>query len=763
MCAPHRIPPRVLTPRTLIDQLYALQPNADKNACVEKGVNTCPSGEYRINYFDACQPLKCDPPWTYGKNVLSSAVLSAGLTFENVQKLEYGCAACPPNTIGSYTETLNFACSPCKPSQAHFCVGGTTKATVNLSFALDAWPTDNFSSSGICPILTAPMLLTPPPPKTLFDLAVSTALTGLKEIDIVILVGCSLAGLIMCVYLIRGILMYCGRKYKISSATKASKALSEAFTHIDYTGASEYTRDGLRPIPYSAFGGFTFGLAIAMWLTFSIANILTYSLYNEVKTPAIKLMDSNINNASKEFKSSDRETAQPSLFVRVTAAGDPGRCSGPIGFNSQGGLYWMMNSIKTCANSTVDDGSIVQFQLDCRNCLVPATSSLNFSLDYSCQSLLIEVGAIDANKVQTAVRMSTADTIARLNPNNVSMNALTSASFTVVPVLSLVNSSFDEKRKLRGYALIAGATERRDRILKPFLSTTGVAIAPEAKFISVGITFELSTLVMVTSETKSKDFFDLFSRILNLNNIFSSASFIFGAIFIIIQIAGEAYEKLAACAGMRGRRAQQALYHSIRKMVQPSSHKLTQPSVADGLKWSRKSDGTDTWYVCDATGESSWELPPGAVLADDDGSTVMISTENPLRAASVEDAPEETASTRNSAAAAESEDIADTASVALPPPDEPPVDNFTGENPLHASSPASTSTTARMSRKARLMNAMSTGSLAESPSSAAVEPAHSSASPADADAALKKSHGIGAVRSNPLVDLALSKVRQIHK
>ena len=688
--------------------------------------------------------------------------LSAGLTFEDVQSLEYGCAACPPNTIGSYNATPNIACSPCKSSQAHFCVGGTTKATVNLSFALDAWPM--FTSAGICPILTVPIEPTSPPPKTLFERTVGTALMGQKEIDIMILVGCSLAGLIVCVYVIRGILMYCGRRYKITSATKASKALSEAFTHIDYTGTSEYTKDGLRPVPSSAFGGFTFGLAIAMWLTFSITQILTFSLYNVVKTPAIKLLDSNISTASKDYVSSDGETAQPSLFVRVTAAGDPGNCSGPIGTFSQGGLNWTMNSITICANSTVDYGSIVQFQLDCRNCLVPATSSLNFSLDYSCQSLLIEVGAIDANKVQTAVRMSTADTIARrLDPKSFDMSALSSASFTVVPVLSLINSSFDETRKMRGYALTAGATERRGRILKPFNSTTGVAIAPEAKFISVGILFELSTLVMVTSETKSKTYFDLFSQILGLSTIFTNTSFIFGALFIIIQIAGEAYEKLAACAGMRGRRAQQALYHSIRKMVQPSSHKLTQPSVADGLKWSQKSDGTDTWYVCDATGESSWELPPGAVLADDDGSTVMISTENPLRAASVEDAPEETASTRNSAAAAESEDIADTASVALPPPDEPPVDNFTGENPLHASSPASTSTTARMSRKARLMNAMSTGSLAESPSSAAVEPAHSSASPADADAVRKKSHGIGAVRSNPLVDLALSKVRQIHK
>ena len=38
------------------------------------------------------------------------------------------------------------------------------------------------------------------------------------------------------------------------------------------------------------------------------------------------------------------------------------------------------------------------------------------------------------------------------------------------------------------------------------------------------------------------------------------------------------------------------------------------PSASEGV-WERFSDAGDTWFVHSRTGESVWELPPGAALA----------------------------------------------------------------------------------------------------------------------------------------------------
>lgn len=764
------------TPLSLLSSsLLVSKPNVKKTSCIDKEVCTLP-GFYKVNFKDTCQPVACNFPWVAGSNVLKDLL--------EVNVTQSVCVGCPINKVGYYDENLanNASCKPCTTSKTQFCTGATIKPTINLPLALvERAPAFTSTLPNTCNVLPGQIKIEPPAKKTLFARTVGAALVDKKEIDIMILLGFSLAGLVMFVYAVNMVLAYYGR-HQITSATRASKALSEAFTHLDYTGSSEYTKDGLHPVPPSAFGGFAFTLAMTAWLTLTISQILTYSLYNELKVPAFTLVDTRILSESLEYvpnlPSGRDNKPLPGLFVLVTAAGDPGQCWGPVGLTSQG-LEWTRSGVRsTCIESSESEGEIVQFRLDCRNCIIPPQSSLNFTLNYSCQSLLVEVGAYDANGQLTAVKIPPEETMPRFDPaTGLVESPLASASMTVVPVLTLVNSSVDGMiSKSRGYALLAGSTARRDRALtevKLKQVPPAAWISPDAQFVSVGIAFELSTQAMITTVSKKQTLFDLISQLSGLSGIFTNATFIIGAIFVMIHIAGELYEKFAACVGLRGRRAQLAVIQSLRKLVQPSSssssssshkltssHRLTQPSDAAGLKWSRKTDESgDTWYVCDATGESAWELPPGAVLAGEEGAAVMISTENPLHAASssrsapVEEVAVEAdagAATRRAAAAERAESPAAAASAASSVP--PANGDFTGESPLHESS-ASKSASARVSRRARLASVMSSTEPA-APATSAVSP------PAAKDAADAPSKKSGA---NPFLDLALSKVRQIHK
>ena len=184
------------------------------------------------------------------------------------------------------------------------------------------------------------------------------------------------------------------------------------------------------------------------------------------------------------------------IVVRVHASGEPGACALPLAgalstSGTTGGSWSLSSSTPACGLHGVSS-----FSLTCGpSCFFSSSSKLSFALHYSCQSLLLQVAAVDAQGKSTLLNLPAALT------QGAPESFLTAIEWGVGPLYSIVNDTVGDA-SVRGYqAVDLGSSVSTTRLVNAS-GGGGVLIAPLASAISVKFAFTLETFVSVTTLTQ---------------------------------------------------------------------------------------------------------------------------------------------------------------------------------------------------------------------------------------------------------------------
>ena len=193
--------------------------------------------------------------------------------------------------------------------------------------------------------------------------------------------------------------------------------------------------------------------------------------------------------------------------VRVTAAGNAGACASPLSWSAVDS-GWSLNSVSTCGTSGAS-----QHVFSCAACTLSPNSALAIVLDYSCQSLLVEVGALDAAGTVTAYSIPAAQTTAAANGA-----LIESVAFTIPTLLSVFQSKVNDDLSARGFTLLAPVFSVEQAL--PTTTVGGTVIVPSAATVKINVALPVSPFVALTLESEKVSMTMLLSSIVGLAGIF---------------------------------------------------------------------------------------------------------------------------------------------------------------------------------------------------------------------------------------------------
>ena len=219
--------------------------------------------------------------------------------------------------------------------------------------------------------------------------------------------------------------------------------------------------------------------------------------------------------------------APPSgVFLRFTASGEPGQCL-PSALTTVGLSAGAWALLPSPACSGAGAGTLSQFTLACPACMFTPTSALSFSLPFSCQSLLAEAGAVDADGRLAVLSLPPGATSA---PG--SGGALHSGvTWALAPLLSQLNNTVSPEQSRKGWKLLSqGSTSAPPQQLLPSNGANGsLTVLPLSSSVAVRITLQLQPYVAATTLTELTTVLQLISSIAGFQGtIFTIAGLLFG-------------------------------------------------------------------------------------------------------------------------------------------------------------------------------------------------------------------------------------------
>ena len=203
------------------------------------------------------------------------------------------------------------------------------------------------------------------------------------------------------------------------------------------------------------------------------------------------------------------------LQIRITSSGDItsgniALCASPLGYTSVGldvnGGNWSL-STSECAISGVN-----QIVFACPACLLTPATVLTVFMHYSCQSLLIEAGALDANKTVSALVLPVAETVGN------SDRSLSTITWSLTPLTSVLVSSVPDVSSARGYALVE--TTHVNTTTKLVLVDDGVGVSPNAASVVLTFALPLSNFYTRADLTEKQSITALLTSIVGLAGVF---------------------------------------------------------------------------------------------------------------------------------------------------------------------------------------------------------------------------------------------------
>ena len=549
-------------------------PDSTASSCLV-GTYTCPSGYVPApsitvpTSFASCVPLSCLPP----------LLITNGAT---------ACAGCGVNTSGEFPN-----CTACADSA--LCPGVTSAPL--LSFASAAGISAKFTSA--CPTLTGATRLTPvlPDKSTPLSAIGYPGFTGYLTTDNTIIIGIFVSLFVLLLL-------------AVSQIVPALAAIADPYLKRADLFAKMYTGASPRAPLHSKtrrIGGACTLLGGIAFVTLALVNILQRAADNISIQKSIVVFDDAAASASKRLPVFSSEPWGTGVQVRITASGDGTECARPLWSPLNAG--WTLKTTTGCGGSGAS-----QLVFSCADCITAdATMVLDVTLHYSCQSLLIEAGAIDALGVVTSFAIPAEKTAAA------SGTFVSSVVWTLPTLLSVVNSTVSQYTTARGYTIISGPNAVATNVLSVASDGNSLEIVPNTAAVSIKIAFPLNTFYSATLLSEKQPLAALLSSLVGLAGIFS----LFGSLLAVTDFSAACLRKNAIFAkfvpGKRSHAFARSPSRSEREApeVQWHANPLAAASPAaraEDVVWHERKDENAKWYES-STGQISWALPDGATLA----------------------------------------------------------------------------------------------------------------------------------------------------
>ena len=318
--------------------------------------------------------------------------------------------------------------------------------------------------------------------------------------------------------------------------------------------------------------------------------------------------------ASAAAAAAARLPAPPSgVFLRVTASGEPGQCQ-PSALTTTGltAGAWALLPSPTC--TALGGAPVSQFTLACPQCMFSPASALAFTLPYSCQSLLLEAGAVDADGSLVVLSLPPGDTAAPLGGSPGAL--LAGVTWALAPLLAQLNNTMDmdPAASRKGWQLLSQGSTPAPPLQLPASNGAAAAgnltVLPLSAAVAVRVTLELQPYVATTTLTELTTVLQLLSSIVGFQGtIFSVVSILFGLLVSSRARSGGGPGALALQAHPGGGEGGGAAATARNPLeVAPPG-----PAPAPAT-WTRRAEGRDVWFEC-SDGTLAWDLPQGARLA----------------------------------------------------------------------------------------------------------------------------------------------------
>lgn len=615
------------------------------SACTQcpPGKNTLSTGSYSptacVTGIAFVCPVGFQPSSISTPTSLSDCVaLTCPLPLTPANETSAGCSGCGYGTFGSPSSS----CTPCGPSGV--CPGLTSNPLFNF---IASFPT---APPAGCPYLTPPASTAPAPPST--ALAPST---------LTYIVGGTLLGIIFCATLGT-------TAYNRLSGVKLPESIKPYVRMVDLMSSSKPIRVGddkiLAERESSTLGAsmtlFAFG-ALGV-----VAAVLTTQREqsNTLTQQSLGVLRDSVVGATSGWAWAQAGNAgaatvvglPPSatgVYLRFSVSGEPGTCI-PGGFSTTGLSVggWVLLPSQTCTTST--NAPVSQFTYSCSKCMFTPLSSLTFTLPYSCQSLLAEALAVDADGSLNALSLPPNNTVATAAAGGALLSSIT---WTLSPLFSQLNNTLDPTLSRKGWQLLSqGSVQGPPRQLPNSITPGQLTLLPLSSGVTVTVNLALQPYFSSTTLSQLTSVVQLISSIVGFQGIvFTFVSLVFGVLSTSRKHSKAKSERVLLASslgstssttgdkidpsktgkgwglpwGFGGSKRSSKLVASKDTATSgiDAAVKADNPLVVDNplkealpanVTWTTHTDGQDTWYTS-SSGESVWTLPKGAVSSQ--GST----------------------------------------------------------------------------------------------------------------------------------------------
>ena len=407
----------------------------------------------------------------------------------------------------------------------------------------------------------------------------------------------------------------------VPAARNAAALFRRAFVAVDGFSLMGAVNIGASPVKHPRpLGGLLWLLGALSFVCFTVVLALQRASDNVLQQSSIRLLGAEALAAAASLPWASSGPWGGGLRLRVYATGEPGACAAPLAWSAVGlsAGTWRLAVTPSCGASRV---SLMEFV--CDPCMPTTAAALDVALNFSCQSLLIEAFAMDANG-----NVSVAAVPPPLTAASAEAGLLSSVSWTVLPFFSVLESSLADLPPARGFAMTFKDAVATHTALEPDASGLLATVMPAAATVRLHFDFPLQPFYASTQLSEKRPMSALITSIVGLMGVFS----FFGKLLTLLDGAPNIRRILSLKRQPLSREppapaqvGEVAVESHVGVENPLFARSASQPpegggggaaiSAADtAAVWYRESDEEYMWYR-NSAGEIAWDLPAGAVLA----------------------------------------------------------------------------------------------------------------------------------------------------
>ena len=425
------------------------------------------------------------------------------------------CAGCPNSTFGSPG-----SCAPCPPGA--LCPGLLSTPLFNFSsFASSSAAAASAAAPSTCPFLTrsANFISAPPPTQALLPMGSIAAVSGGSLLALFLLATMALT------------------LFDRLSGLKLPERLKPYVYMADFMSSARPIAFGedkqLAEREKSTLGASMTLFAVSALGVMAAVLVSQRATSNTLSQQSLGvLFDTGAAWAwavaqPAEAMASGLPTGTPAsgVYLRFSVSGEPGQCS-PQGLSAAGLSEgsWALLPSPPCTDAQYP---FTQFTLHCARCMFTSTSALTFKLPYSCQSLLAEAGAVDADGRLRVLSIPPGTT----TPPPSAGALMSSVTWALSPLLAQLNNTMDPSACRKGWQLLS-----QGAVLGPLRKLESpqpgqLTLLPLSSAVSVTVTLALQPYVATTTLSELTTVLQLLSNIMGFQGIiFSVVGFLFGVL-----------------------------------------------------------------------------------------------------------------------------------------------------------------------------------------------------------------------------------------